>query len=128
MPIQPRLDIGWENMPPYPLPEVAMTQGQGLVSTWCLGVIIRKTRFRAFIGNDNLEGLSFTNLLDLPPRAPFIGIPSLKPSCGGFPTISPNLDFLHNAIRTLKGAKSLSAFTFGFEFRGVFHPAGEGVF
>jgi hypothetical protein len=93
-----------------------------------LALIIRKTRFRAFIRNNNVETRSISNLFDLPPWAPLLGIPSLKPSCGGFPTISPNLDFLHNAICTLKGAKSLPPLAFGFEFRRVFHPAGERVF
>jgi hypothetical protein len=93
-----------------------------------LALIIRKTRIGINIGNNNVEGRLFTNLFDLPPWAPLLGIPSLKPSCRGFPAISPDLDFLHNAIRTLKRAKSFPPFTLGFEFRRVFHPAGERVF
>jgi hypothetical protein len=93
-----------------------------------LALIIRKTRIGINIRNNDVNGRSFANLFNLPPRAPLLGIPSLKPSCRGFPAIPPNLDFLHNAIRTLKGAKSLSPLAFGFEFRRVFHPAGERVF
>jgi hypothetical protein len=93
-----------------------------------LALIIRKTRIGIDIRNNDVNGRSFANLFDLPPWAPLLGIPSLKPSCRGFPSIATDLDFLHDAIRTLKGAKSLPPLALGFEFRRVFHPPSERVF